>query len=80
MAAEGLGAISKEIAQSIRDAFEVIYQLRLNHQAEQIRAGLKPDNLIRPDELKPSERAELREALNAIGRAEQPLYRFAPGL
>jgi CBS domain-containing protein len=78
VAAEGLGAISKETAQSLREAFEVIYQIRLDHQAEQVGAGLKPDNIIRPEELQPAARAELREAFNAIGRAQQPLYRFVP--
>ena len=53
VAAEGLGAINKETAQSLREAFEVIYQVRLDHQAEQVRAGLKPDNVIRPEELQP---------------------------
>jgi CBS domain-containing protein len=78
MAAEGLGAISKETARSLREAFEVIYQVRLDRQAEQVRGGLKPDNLIRPEELQPAARAELREAFHAIGRAQQELYRFVP--
>ncbi len=75
-AAEGLGAISKETAQSLREAFEVIYQVRVEHQVEQVRAGLKSDNLIRPEVLQPAARAELREAFNAIGRAQQQLYTY----
>ena len=75
-AAEGLGAISKETAQSLREAFEVLYQVRVEHQAEQVRARLKPDNLIRPEVLQPAARAELREAFNAIGRAQQQLYTY----
>jgi CBS domain-containing protein len=78
VAAEGLGAINKETSQSLQEAFEVIGQARLNHHAEQIRAGLKPDNLIRPEELPPLARGELREAFQAIGRAQQQLYRFVP--
>ena len=78
VAAEGLGAINKETGQSLREAFAVIYQVRLDHQAQQIRDGLKPDNLIRPEELAPLARAELREAFNAIGRAQQQLNRFVP--
>jgi CBS domain-containing protein len=75
-AAEGLGAISKETAHSLTEAFEVIYQVRVEHQAEQVRAGLKPDNLFRPEVLQPAARAELREAFNAIGRAQQQLYKY----
>jgi CBS domain-containing protein len=78
VAAEGLGAINKETAQSLREAFEVICQVRVDHHAEQIRAGLQPDNLIRPEELPPLARGELREAFQAIGRAQQQLNRFIP--
>jgi len=78
VAAEGLGAINKETSQSLQEAFEVIGQVRLDHHAEQIRAGLPPDNLIRPDQLLPLARAELREAFQAIGRAQQQLNRFVP--
>lgn len=74
VAAEGLGAINKEIAQSLREAFTYLYQVRLEHHARQIRDGLTPDNLIRPEELPPLARAELREAFHAIGRAQ----RFIP--
>jgi CBS domain-containing protein len=78
VAAEGLGAINKETAQSLRQAFAFICQVRLDHHAQQIRAGLPPDNLIRPEELLPLTRAELREAFHAIGRAQQQLNRFVP--
>ena len=56
----------------------MIYQVRLDHQVQQIRDGLKPDNLLRPEELPPLARAELREAFSAIGRAQQQLNRFIP--
>jgi CBS domain-containing protein len=78
VAAEALGAIDKETGQSLREAFTVIYQVRLDHQAQQIRDGLKPNNLIRPEELLPAARAELRGAFQAIGRAQQQLNRFVP--
>jgi CBS domain-containing protein len=76
-AAAGLGAIDKPTAQSLREAFAVIYQVRLERQAQQIRSGLKPDNLMRPEQLAPLARAELREAFNAIGRAQQQVHRLA---
>ena len=78
VAAEGLGAINKETGQSLREAFAFICQVRLDHHVEQIRAGLPPDNLIRPDQLLPLARAELRGAFQAIGRAQQQLNRFVP--
>jgi CBS domain-containing protein len=78
VAAEELGAINKETAQSLREAFAIICQFRLDHHAQQIREGLPPDNLIRPEDLLPIARAELREAFQAIGRAQQQLNRFVP--
>jgi CBS domain-containing protein len=78
VAAEELGGINKETGQSLREAFAVIWQVRLDHHAQQIRDGLTPDNLIRPEELPPLARAQLREAFQAIGRAQQQLNRFVP--
>ncbi len=78
VAAEGLGAINKETAQSLREAFAFIWQVRIDQHARQIRAGLTPNNLIRPEELPPLARAELRGAFQAIGRAQQQLNRFVP--
>ena len=78
VAAEELGGINKETGQSLREAFTVICQVRLDHHAQQIRDGLTPDNLIRPEELPPLARAQLREAFQAIGRAQQQLNRFVP--
>jgi signal-transduction protein with cAMP-binding, CBS, and nucleotidyltransferase domain len=42
----------------LREAFAVIYQVQLGHQIQQIRDGLKPNNLIRPEELPPLARAD----------------------
>jgi CBS domain-containing protein len=78
IAAEIVGAINKETAQSLQEAFTFIYQVRLEHQAEQVHGGSQPNNLIRPEELLPLAREELRAAFNAIGRAQQQLYRFIP--
>ena len=78
VAAEGLGAINKETAQSLREAFTLSARSGSSTKLEQIRAGSQPNNLIRPEELLPLARAELREAFNAIGRAQQELYRFVP--
>ena len=78
VAAEELGGINKQTGQSLREAFAVICQVRLDHHAQQIRDGLTPDNVIRPEELPPLARSQLREAFQAIGRAQQQLNRFVP--
>jgi CBS domain-containing protein len=78
IAAEELGALNKETAQSLREAFTFIWQVRLDHHARQIREGRSADNLIRPNQLPPLARKELREAFRAIAAAQQQLYRFVP--
>jgi CBS domain-containing protein len=78
IAAEELGALNKETAQSLLEAFTFIWQVRLDHHARQIREGRSPDNLIRPNQLPPLARKELREAFRAIAAAQQQLYRFVP--
>ena len=78
VAAEELGGINKQTGQSLREAFAVICQVRLDHHAQQIRDGLTPDNVIRPEELPPLARSQLREAFQAIGHAQQQLNRFVP--
>ena len=78
IAAEELGALNKETAQSLREAFTFIWQVRLDHHARQIREGRSPDNLIRPNQLPPLARKELREAFRTIAAAQQQLYRFVP--
>jgi CBS domain-containing protein len=77
-AVEGLGALKKETAQSLEEAFIVIWQVRVERQAQQVRTGAKPDNFIRPDQLPPLARKELREAFRAITAAQQELNRFVP--
>ena len=78
IAAEELGGLNKEITQSLQEAFTFIWQVRLDHHARQIREGRSPDNLIRPNQLPPLARKELREAFRAIAAAQQQLYRFVP--
>jgi signal-transduction protein with cAMP-binding, CBS, and nucleotidyltransferase domain len=48
IAAEELGALDKETAQSLREAFAFIWQVRLDHHAQQISPGLPPDNSFVP--------------------------------
>src|SRR4029079_17815542 len=61
IAAEELGVLNKETTQSLQEAFTFIWRVRLDHHARQIREGRSPDNLIRPNQLPPLARKELRE-------------------
>jgi CBS domain-containing protein len=78
LAAEEVGGLEGETAQALREAFTIVCDIRVQHHAACIRAGVAPDNLIDPDELPPLERASLREAFLAVARAQKQLGRFVP--
>ncbi len=72
------GAISHELADDLRDAFEFIGYVRLRHQAEQVRAGRPVDNRVAPDSLSSFEKRHLREAFGIIRSAHHALGQRYP--
>ena len=55
-----------EDAAVLRDAFELVCELRMEHQVDQLRRGEAPDNLIDPSGLTPLTRTALKEAFRAV--------------
>ena len=60
------GSVSKSGAQDLLDAYDLIAQTRLEHQAWQIGAGEAPDNYLAPTELADFERSHLRDAFVVV--------------
>jgi CBS domain-containing protein len=58
--------LSPADAHTLRDAFELINGLRLEHQVAQLRAGQEPDDHVDPAELSGLMRTHLREAFRAV--------------
>ena len=65
-AAGQAGTLSPADALTLRDAFELINGLRLEHQVAQLRAGQEPDDHVDPAELSALMRTHLREAFRAV--------------
>ncbi len=65
-AAGAAGTLSAADAHTLADAFELINNLRLEHQVRQLRAGSPPDDHLAPDELSALRRTQLREAFRAV--------------
>ena len=65
-AAAAAGTIDDEDARSLGEAFEFFHALRLEHQAEQLEHGIKPDDFLDPKALEPGERRRLRDALREV--------------
>jgi CBS domain-containing protein len=65
-AASDVGTLSVSDALTLRDAFELTCQLRLEHQVAQIERGLEPGDVIALNELSPLNRSYLKEAFRAV--------------
>jgi CBS domain-containing protein len=70
-AAGAAGTLPNGEAETLRDAFTLINNLRLQHQVAQLRAGLEPDDYVSPDDLSDLMRTQLREALRAISSIQK---------
>jgi CBS domain-containing protein len=80
-AAEGAGTLGSEDAAILRDAFELVSELRMEHQVEQLREGRAPDNVIEPSALAPLTKTTLKEAFRAVARVQRGIgfaLGFAP--
>lgn len=73
------GKMANEDVQSLKDAFVFANELRIAHQAAQIRSGDSPDNLIAPERLSPLEREYLKDAFAVIRRGLDSLRRNLAG-
>ncbi len=65
-AARGRGVISEAGGRDLIDAYDLIAQTRLDHQAARVRAGEAPDNFLAPATLSAFERNHLRDAFAVV--------------
>ena len=70
-AAEAAGTLAAADAAVLRDAFELVCALRMEHQVEQLRAGDPPDDMIDPKRLAPLTRTALKEAFRAVSKVQR---------
>ena len=68
-----LGWLSPDESQGLVEAFELMWQVRLEHQSRCIERGREPDDLVEPQELGPLTRQALKEAFRMIDRAQDRL-------
>lgn len=72
-AAENAGVLSASGSHELRDAYDLIAESRLAHQAEQIRQGGAPDNYLLPASLSEFERNHLRNAFVVVKTMQSAL-------
>jgi signal-transduction protein with cAMP-binding, CBS, and nucleotidyltransferase domain len=62
-----------EARQALKEAFRLLWQVRLEHQVRQVENGEIPDDFVDPAHLGPIARLGLKEAFRIIGREQQTL-------
>ena len=67
------GTINETSAQDLIDAYDLISDMRLEHQARQIREGHAPDNYLAPASLSELERNHLKDAFLIIKTLQSAL-------
>ncbi len=72
-AAGAVGTIHQDDVAVLRDAFDLMTDLRMQHQIRQLRAGVRPDNYLDPADLNPLVRTYLKEAFQAVARVQKNL-------
>jgi CBS domain-containing protein len=72
-AAQDLGDIDGDSREALVEAFRLLWQVRLEHQVRQVRAGESPDDFVDPAHLGPIQRLGLKEAFRIIGKEQQGL-------
>jgi CBS domain-containing protein len=70
-AASDAGMLKESDATSLQEAFELVCQLRLDHQVAQLEAGDELDDFVDPSELSPLIRNYLKEAFHVVASVQK---------
>jgi CBS domain-containing protein len=72
-AATSLGAIDPDLSLGLEEGFRLLWRIRLQHQAHQLRDGVSPDDAVDPRRLGPLSRRGLRETFKLIAAGQRIL-------
>jgi CBS domain-containing protein len=72
-AAGAAGIISATGSRDLLDAYDLIAEARLEHQARRVKAGERPDNYLSPADLSDFERSHLRDAFVVVKTMQSAL-------
>jgi CBS domain-containing protein len=73
VAATQAGVVSSSGGSDLLAAYDLIADLRLTHQADEVRNGKKPDNFMAPSSLSALERSHLRDAFVVVRTMQSAL-------
>lgn len=72
-AAAGAGLLTEGESLTLRDAFELVLELRIEHHVDQLAAGSRPDDQLDPAEISPLMRDHLRDVFRAVAVVQRRL-------
>ena len=72
-AASDAGVLVPTAADTLIESFELVSELRLEHQVAQLIAGTEPDDFLDPSELSGLTRSYLKEAFRAVATVQQTI-------
>jgi CBS domain-containing protein len=67
------GTLDGGAARTLAEAFELFWRLRLEHQVEQMRRDVEPDDYLDPEALNPLTRRYLRDAFHEVRALQRTL-------
>lgn len=67
------GRISQEVRQGLEESFQLLWQIRLEHQASQVAEGIPPDDQVDPRSMGLLTRQGLKEVFRMIERSQAAL-------
>ena len=79
-ASDGTAGISSAGAADLLNAYDLIAEMRLDHQLRQIHAGQAPDNYLSPADLSDFERSHLRDAFVVVKSLQSAIGHGRGGL
>jgi CBS domain-containing protein len=70
-AAADQGAVTRDVARILEEAYELFSALRLEHQVAQLERGNEPDDMLDPQEIDPLTRRYLRDAFREVAAVQK---------
>ncbi len=70
-AAGEAGTLDAGDARTLEEAFDLVFGMRLDHQVQQLREGVEPDDFLDPHALNPLARSYLKEAFRAVAGVQK---------
>jgi CBS domain-containing protein len=72
-AAAEAGVLTEESARGLEESYRLLWDVRLEHQAAQVRSGARPDDHVDPKALGPLARTSLKGAFRLIAGEQKTL-------